>query len=250
MNKLSIILPGYRHQNWRTLYDSAVLACKDLPFEMIIVGPNGDYGNLSEVENFTFIEDYGAPARCAQIAVEHATGDIFCWGADDGVFLEDTLKECYELLKTKTNKDGIIIRYREGGNFPDNSYWVAHTHADLRLGGIHPSYKIAPVGMFNLEYFMSIGGWDCRFEHLNLSNHDLAFRIQLDGGVLYESPTEVFSCVWSAPEADWAPVGKAYHEVDKPLLTGLYSTPNPNRIKIEWENWHSSPDRWTKRFGS
>lgn len=246
---LSIVLPGIRRQNWRALYESAKESVgKSYSFEMIIVGPGKAPEDLIE-DNFKFIEDYGAPARCAQIGVIDAKGTIMTWASDDGVFLPGALERCLDFMIGSANrKEGIIIRYREGGNFPDDSYWKAWTHADLRLPGVNKAYKIAPVGMYFTDYFKEVGGWDCRYEHLNMCCHDLAFRIQNDGGELYQSPTEVLSCTWTPHSIEQIPVMRAYHENDLPLWNEMYFKDQSLRVKIDYNNWRGSPAIWTKRF--
>jgi hypothetical protein len=112
---------------------------------------------------------------------------------------------------------------------------------------------IAPVGMYHLDYFKELGGWDCRFEHLNMCNHDLAFRLQNDGGKLILSPVEVLQCSWvpwNGGDGSWIPIKRAFFEVDLPLLTSIYSTNQSNRIKIDFDNWKSAPCKWEKRFGA
>lgn len=253
MIEISIVLPGYRHANWKPLYDSAVEACNGVPFEMIIVGPKGNIPELEGIENFRFIEDYGTPARCAQIGVFHASGRVMVWASDDGTFQPDSLRQCYLALMLARKKDAIIIRYREGGNFPDDSYWTAHTHADLRLPGVPSTYRIAPVGMYYTDYFKELGGWDCRFEHLNMCNHDLAFRLQNDGGSLIPSPEEVLTCSWvpwSGGDGSWVPIKRAFFENDLPLFKEMYSVDQSSRIRIDYDNWKNSPAKWEKRFGA
>lgn len=253
MTEISIILPGYRHANWKPLYDSAVESCNGVPFEMIIVGPKGNIPELENIPNFKFIEDYGSPVRCAQIAVSNATGRVMVWASDDGTFVKDALRQCYLLLMVSGKKDGIITRYREGGNFPDDSYWTVNYHSNLKLPGVPGHYKIAPVGMYYLDYFKKIGGWDCRYEHLNMCNHDLAFRVQNDGGQLHLSPTEVLTCSWvpwDGGDGSWIPVKRAYFEVDLPLFNSMYSVDQSTRIKIDFNNWKDSPAKWEKRFGA
>jgi len=247
---LSIVLPGIRHHNWKILYDSAVAAIGEYSFEMIIVGPGEIPAELKEVDNFSFYQDYGAPARAAQIGVSHATGRYITWASDDGVFIGNSLSEAVTVLEeASTPKCGVVMRYSEGNNFPDNSYWTAWTHADLRLPGVPKDYQIAPVAMYDLAYFKELGGWDCRYEHLNMCNHDLAFRFQNDGGYFSLSPSEVLRCTWDIHSAEWAPVGRAYRENDLPLWNSMYSQDQSSRIKIDFENWKVSPKVWEKRFG-
>ena len=182
--KLSIILPAIRVQNWKSLYETACTAVGKYAddFEMILVGPTPPLASDIFPENFIWIEDWGAPARCAQKGAAEARGEYMTWGSDDGVFLGNSLEESVDVLEGKKRNTVLTMRYAEGGNSPGPEYWIAHTHADLRLPGIPSDYRIAPVGMYTTSYFKELGGWDCRFEHLNMCCHDLAFRVQNDGG--------------------------------------------------------------------
>ena len=248
--KLSIVLPAIRTKNWKALYESAVtsLGKYSEDFEMIMVGPYPPEDQFPD--NFKWIQDWGAPARCAQKGVEQAQGKYLMWASDDGVFLGNALETALDLRDTLDRKDVIVIRYAEGGNSPSPEYWSAHHHADLRLPGIPTHYKIAPVGMYDTDYFQEIGGWDCRYEHLNMCCHDLAFRVQNDGGKIHLSPDEVLSCTWDVHCAEWQPVGAAYRENDAPLFAEIYNKPhNPNKVVIFWGNWQDSPERWVRRFG-
>ena len=82
-----------------------------------------------------------------------------------------------------------------------------------------------------------------------MGNHDLAFRLQNNGGVIHLSPSIMFTCTWSAPQADWAPVGNAHRENDSPLFSFMYSVERTDRLSLDINNWKNSPARWVRRFG-
>jgi len=247
---LSIVLPGIRRQNWEALYNSAYEAAPDLDWEMIIVGP-GHYPEFMRGKpNFRFISDWGPPARCAQIGVLAAEGVYMTWASDDGVFIPLGLQKAWEVLDNKAFEDGVIMRYREGGNSQTGEYWNAWTHADLRLPGVKNHYKIAPVAMYETEFFMCMGGWDCRFEHLNMCCHDLAFRVQNVGGRFYESPIEILDCTWDVHCEEYQPVRRAYLETDLPLWNQMYGEKDPERKEIDYNNWLDCYPVWEKRFGA
>lgn len=58
-------------------------------------------------------------------------------------------------------KDIVIVKYAEGrgisGNCPEDSYWTAWTHPDLRLPGVPQDYQIHLLAMYKLEYFRELG---------------------------------------------------------------------------------------------
>lgn len=258
---ISICLPGHRVGLWEKFYNSIGPAIGPYTWELIMVGPNDPPNSLTEKRNFKFFKDFGHPARCAQIATTLAEGKLMMWGSDDGYYMPNSIKECIELHREKEDKDVIVVRYAEGRNFsgtgmPDD-YWVAK-HPDgswsncwpehQRVLGIQDDWMIAPVGLYNLEYFRNLGGWDCRFEHLNMCCHDLTFRAQNLGSRVYLSPSLVLNCDWNPNEGDHIPVHNAYHENDLPLFVDLYSKDQSDRTKISYFNWTAADSIWRRRF--
>jgi len=246
---LSIIVPGIRPNNWVKLFNELNLYAGDVSFEIIFIGPHFPPNELSEHLNVRYIRDFGSPARCLQLAAGLCTGEKMCWIPDDIIISDNTLFECYKILSDKPVNDGMTLRYSEGPGFTGNQpeqeeYWIGYTHADQQLPGVDPTWKIAPIFMYDLKYFIEIGGLDCKFEHVNINTHDLAYRIQNNGGVIHSSPRRVLS-------ADWEGLGgivqSSYHLNDLPLFQSIYSQ-KIDRYKIDFDNWKSSPSFWDKRY--
>jgi len=251
---LSICLPGYRIENWERLYNSVYDSCKRYKWEMIICGPfpiEEIQYELPGIENFKYIFDKGSPCRCGQIATTFATGEYLTWGSDDGYFLENSLDEAIDLIKSKEYKDIVAMRYLEGPNFTGvlegPNWFVGVYHQDQRLPGVNPSWKIAPVGMYNTEYFKYLGGFDCQYDHINLSSHDLAYRVQRDGGNVYLSENAISTHHWDVNHETWRPMRDAYQLNDLPLFQKQYAEYNPDRICIPYDNWKNSPSEWGRR---
>jgi len=249
---VSICLPGHRDYNFQKVYDSLAESVSPYTWELIIVGPNQPTPELLAQDNFKFFHDFGTPTRSAQIATSLAEGSLMMWGSDDGIFMKGAIAECIDLYQTKPPIDVITVRYREGpgmsGVTPNDDYWKAWTHADQRLPGIPKDFMCAPVGLYNLEYFRWLGGWDCRFEHLNMCCHDLVFRAQRAGSKVYLSPSLVHDCDFNGGTGDHVPVMDAYAANDLPLFNALYSQPAVDRIRIDYFNWAASPSVWKRRF--
>jgi hypothetical protein len=235
------------------LYESIGPSIEPYTWELILVGPNDPPPELFEKPNFKFFKDFGTPARSAQIATTLAEGVYMTWGSDDGIFMPGALRECLDLYRNVNARDVITVRYCEGpgmtGKMPDDDYWKPWTHADQRLPGIPKEFWCAPVGMYNLDYFRWLGGWDCRFEHLNMCCHDLVFRAQRAGSSVHLSPSLVHSCDFNAGTGDHIPVTNAYHANDLPLFNSIYASSAIDRIRIDYFNWMSSPSKWARRFG-
>ncbi len=250
--KLSICLPAHRTHLWEAFYQSAKEAIgNEYSWEMIFVGPNDPPTQFNSRKHFKFLRDYGTPTRCAQMATSIAEGELMMWGSDDGIYVKDSISECIKLHDTLGRKDIIALEYTEGKNragapmHPD--YWTAWHHPTLRVVPNH--YKICLLGMFKLDYFREVGGWDCGFEHLNMNCHDLAFRVQRDGGKIVQSPGLVANHDWNPNEGDHIPVQEAYDKNDLALFQKLYA-PNAHReIKINYFNWMDSSPIWKRRFG-
>ena len=102
--------------------------------------------------------------------------------------------------------------------------------------------------MYNTKYFKDIGGLDCKFLHANMNTHDLAFRVQNVGGVMYLSPETVARFRWSWHDSESKPIQQAYFENDKKLFEEMYSQDQSKRYKIDYDNWMEAESIWKMRF--
>ncbi len=254
--KLSICLPGYRTHLWEQFYNTAAQSIGDHTWELIMVGPNDPPPFFEDKKNFKFVKDFGSPARCGQIAVSLAEGELMMWGSDDGFFRpNNAISNCIAKHDTIGYKDAIALRYTEGslngGTESNENYFFAHHHSPLRF--VPEDYMILCVGMAKTKYFRELGGWDCRFEQLNLNTHDFSFRLQRDGGKIYKSDLCVSDHTWSPESESNVPVQSAF-EKDYELFREIYYDKDTaylkRPIKIDLFNWVNSPKVWERRFGS
>jgi len=251
---ISIIIPSIRVEKLPAIYMMLEQAVAQYSFEVIIVGPLVIPGILWDRENVRYVKDFGSPSRCVQLGSALAEGKYMCWMSDDCTYMTpQSLGNCISLLETKPNNMwALTLRYFEGegaGEFPLD-YWRGKHHGDMqKLPGIPETYKIAPLGMYHTSYFKHMGGLDCRYEHINMCTHDLAFRVQNDGGEISISPQTVARFYWSWITADAKPVQRAYFETDNPLFQEMYSQDQSKRVRIDYNNWMDAPSRWEKRFG-
>lgn len=249
---LSIIIPSIRVANLAKIHFMIEQAMGPYSFQMIVVGPYDLPQDIASKENVKFMKDFGSPSRCVQMGSTIAEGTYMCWMSDDCTFITpQSLGQCIQVLEGMTEKDGMTLRYFEGdgnGEFPLD-YWRAKHHGDMQaLAGVSDTHKIAPLGMYRTSYFRQIGGLDCRWEHINMCTHDLAFRVQNAGGIIAVSPSTVARFYWSWHTADAKPVQRAYFETDSPLFKEVWSQDQSQRIQIDYWNWMNMPDRWGKRF--
>lgn len=220
--------------------------------EIIAIGPIEETSH----DNFKSISDYGSPSRCFQRAASQSSGKYICNIPDDVIIHPHSLRECISFLNSfETEKRiALTIRYSEGPGFTgnqhlDDSYWIARTHGDLQLPGVKHGWRIAPLFMYKLDEYKTLGGLDCRFEHINLNTHDLAFRFQKSGGEIHLSPVHVLSADWNPADyqGNSNPIHLAYSQNDLPLQRMLYSE-DSDRIFIDYDNWKNEPPVWPRKY--
>jgi hypothetical protein len=257
MIKVSIIIPSINPDKWLSFYHQMTKSSKNNSFELIFVGPYTTE-QISGLKNIKFVRDFGSPSRCFQIGSLLAEGEYLAWGSDDYLIEEDAIDLTFSLIEKENIKDdGVNLLYSEGPNFTgtqhlDSSYWVAHTHPDLRLPGVKTNWRILGAFMYRTETWYKFGGLDCGFEHVNMNTHDFGFVIQANGGRLINSPCRVYRANW----APWdnnnkSPIQLAWEENDKPRFVKLYSDPEyPLKRNININNWKDYPSVWGRRFKS
>ena len=253
--KLSICLPAHRTHLWENFYKSIIHSIGDeYSWELIMVGPNDPPEYFKDKRNFKFFKDYGTPARCFQISLMLAEGELVTWASDDGIYTPGSLKSCVDMHKTLGKKDIVIARHVEGQNHSGrphaggDDFWRAWHHPTLRCAGIPEHFMIILNGMMNLDYLRELGGIDCRYENYNMNLHDLAFRAQRDGCSMHFSQMTVLNCDWNPNEGDHVPVTEAHVEHDMPLFTQLMSEKQEDRIIIDMYNWTDCDPVWKRRF--
>lgn len=255
---ISVVVPSIRPQAWSGLIKGIKeslhsYGAREYFSQIIFVGPYEPLGD-DLPDNCEFIQSWRCPSACLQEGASHAVGEYLCWLPDDIKLEPEALLRCINQFKNAQydDKDGIILKYSEGENFTGTQhlwkeYWVARTHDGLKFKHITHAFMIAPVFLYKTAYFKEMGGLDCRMEHVNMNCHDLAFRIQLDGGDLYPSCTKVFAADWdSNPQRT---VQLAYDENDLPLFKSIWNADTLNRpLKLEFDNWLNTDKKWKRRF--
>jgi len=256
MIDLSIFLPAIRTPKWDAMYDSITKSCTKYSWELVMCGPFELTDYLKTKNNVKMIIDLGSPSRCAQLASFECEGKLIYHCVDDALFLENSIDQAIDFYKQKCkHKDVVNMKYREGLNYSGNpmpeAYWIAWFHEPLRLIGIPNHFKISLHHLMDAEYFRELGGYDCEYEYQNFNLHDLMFRLQADGGIIYDSPTDATTCDhFVGSTGDHAPINEADAQHDHPLFRKTYSDPNilQYRKKIDPNNWAQQPAVWTRRF--
>ena len=250
---VSIVVPGIRTHLWEGFFESCKLACADHKFEVVMIGPFNPPESLLKERNFKYIKDYASVPVCIQKATDHCEGELLYHTVDDGVLYPHSLDEAIGVYHNLGPKDVMNMRYTEGvgSDAPEMApqYWVAGTHADLRLPGINPGWGLSLQPLMRKSYFKELGGLDCRFNYSNHSHHDLAFRIQEHGGRVYQSPKSACNADhMPGRTGDHGPINIAQHDYDDPEFIKMYQAPPTDRIFIDFNNWENQPKVWSLRF--
>jgi len=122
MKKLSVILPSIDPSKWINLYQMIQKSVGEHSFEVIACGPLFPSIELQVAANFRYIREFSCPSRAFMVAANVADAEYITWFPDDCIIIENTLKECIDLLDSKTKNDGLTILYSEGPNFSGNQH--------------------------------------------------------------------------------------------------------------------------------
>lgn len=269
MTNLSIIVPTIRTHLLEDLYQSFCDSCNEHSFEVIFVGPFDIPSTLTEKTNVKYIKDYGQPSRAAQIGLLETKGELTCWITDDCFCYPNTLSQTIGFYEAECIETDIIgMRFFENPDHytaikngtttdysptqrlkshPDN-YWFAGTSYRY-YKGVQPHWGIACLFMTDTHNLKMFGGWDCQWEHLNHSTHDLLFRMQQQGNRFFLTDYDVFVANWyEGTSKDHAPVHYGQLTHDEQLFFQTWAQPN-DRNQISINNWQECPEIWERRFG-
>lgn len=252
---LSIVLPSIRPHLMEQFYHSAdngVHGC--IEHEIVVVGPYEPPKYILDKPNFTWIQDWGSPSRCAQIGALHANGKFIYHTTDDVKFIEGAIHRAFDLAEFN---NVVCCKYTEWYDYQPidmpEDYWV--------LKGL-PCYKGPEFSQINQEWgcfcqfivskelFVGYGGFDAEnFEYLNHVCHDFLFRVQRDGIKTVESKEYVCNARWlQAEQEDHGPIFRSQMFSDLPKFNMMWGTPNDRKI-IDYNNWMRAEAKWTRRFG-
>ena len=258
MNKyqLSILIAGIRPQNWLKLYQSIEKSFSG-SWEIIFVGPYPLPTMLEKFDNIQYREDWGSPIRGLQIALTMARGGYISIAADDGIYLENSLDDVFEMIKKKgyAEKYLVIGKYFEG---PDGwktmnhpVYYLLNFHDGARSKWIPNHCMLMNMMVVPKKLLWDLGGWDCEFEVPAMALCDLAVRVSLCKDVEMEiSPKAIYYCNYMVRrEGDHGPIHDAQTDVDMPRFKRIWDGEIMPVRDISLNNWELAPDRWVRRFG-
>ena len=250
--KLSVFMPTIRVHLLKNWYDSLSNACNGIEFEVVTCGPFKPDKELLDLENFKWIEDFGCPTRAAQIAAIECSGDLIYHTVDDVLFFPNELAN--EVNRLDLDHDEIIaMRYREGqghsGTELSPCYWYSDASYNPALfKGVKGVWGSCIHFLMKRDLFVEFGGFDCLFEYLNHSTHDLLYRIQNSKPVKYSlSNNEISSADWQPDvTGDHAPIHFAQTDHDAYLFKGMWQ--NEKRSgSVGLDNWNRVSPLWSRR---
>lgn len=253
--ELSVLLSGIRPGNWLTLYNS-IKESSSGKFELVIVSPFQPpwcLYDLKDVDNITFVQDWGAPVRCYQIALVNAKGKYIVQAADDGIFCPDALNKAVNALNLNDNSV-VVGKYNEGAENPimnQIDYYYPARHKDTAMPYVPKDCLMLMEGVVPREIMIEVGGWDTRFQTAPMAFIDLSIRLYNKGCKFIFQEEMLFRCShMPGTEGDHKPVHIGQTQRDVPLFQLIYSqAKSKDRIKIDLDNWKDSPSKWNLRFG-
>jgi len=242
--KLSIIVPGIRPQNWQKLYCSVDFSES---WEIIFIGPYPPPFHLSA--DIKYAESFRSPNACQQMGLIVSQGEFITFAADDGVFIPGALDKALSMAEYKKI---VVGKYIEGDNpNPDmlkEDYYRFKYHKTYRLKGVPQNALIFNCGIISRKFMLELGGWDSAFEATTCAHADLGIRASRAGAEMILMDGPMFKCTHQPGKTgDHGPVHNAMKR-DIKTFQKMYAQPN-DRITIPLDNWKSTPEKWSPRFG-
>lgn len=248
---ISIVIPGIRTHLWENVCKTLKESVGKYDWEVIFVGPF-DPPKLDYPVKY--IKSYAPVAVCIQKGFLAAEKEFIYQTVDDAVFIPGAIEKCIDdwYEANLTDKDIINMLYSEGQNYSGQiqgpQHWMVRNFQEFWLPYIDRSWQISCQPLMKRQYILELGGLDCRFEYSNHSHHDLIFRAQLNGSIVYHSAVGV-SKANHMPDrtGDHSPIVDAQLVVDTPVFNELWSQPRQTNIDIN--NYQKFDKPWKARFG-
>lgn len=255
-HQLSVILPTIRKERLANLYESFKLSYSG-DFELIVVSPYELPDELKGKGNIKYIQDWGNPVRCQQLALCQATGDYIHRAVDDSLYLIGSMDKAF----LNIGRNIVALKYTESNASVDRThaafqnmnnpefYNLTYHHQTLKPY-VPAHFKMINFGIYPKSLLLGVGGWDCQFESVAIAELDLAIRIQMFGAEVTLSDDIVLECDWMpGHEGDHGPMHDAFAP-DMEKYNEIYSSPEcENRVVQNLTNWMGSPEKWERRFG-
>lgn len=255
---LTVICPGIRTKNWKTLWDSIAKTFSGSA-EIIFISPYELPEELRGVEGVRWINDWGTPIKCQQKGLIAARGEFITWAADDGYFLPGALDISLKKYNESPEPKKLVMgKYYEGNSTPNPEmskdwYYILNNHNASNSKFFGRNYYMLNVGLVPRELLLEIGGWDCQFEVCPMAYNDCAIRLQNYGVQFIIQDEMMFTCShMPGHEGDHGPIHDAQVLHDEPLFQKIYRESrkaSDSRQKIDINNYGACAEKWERRFG-
>lgn len=264
---VAIILPSIRPKNLVKFWNAAKAACSKYTVQLVVISP---YKLPEELvvhdDSVVYLHSYANPTLCFVLGTKLANAEYLYNCTDDGLIQPEAIDKAVDIHRTILGDDlGMVnMIYEEGvldaetlvplthhNSYHPIQYWYAHYHGDLRLPGIEPHWKICPHFFIKKKYYEILGGVECIFEYINHGLHDLAFRVQADGGRIIDLPFVAYRCSHlPGKSGDHGPIVDAQTGPDLQNFNRIYFEPRAayKRIQLNPDAWKAYPMIWTRRF--
>lgn len=252
---ISIIMPAIRTNNWCKVYES-IQNSTTRSFELIIGSPYDLPAELHKYKNIKIVKDWGSPTRASQIASLLIEGKyVFPTYSDDSIFIKDAIDKNLDLLISlgESIKNVVVAKYSESENYSaptryqdDDYYKLVNAYkTDPRF--VNKDWWIYNTVFMHSEYFLEMGGFDCRFQACPYSHADLAIRCQSDGANTIMSQYPIIMCDHN--QSDHMPIEISQIYEDAPVFNSKYAQEiDKTKNKIDLMNWKAAPIVWRHRF--
>ncbi len=248
---ISVVIPGIRTHLWENVCKTLKESVGKYDWEVIFVGPF-DPPKLDYPVKY--IKSYAPVGVCIQKGFLAAEKEFIYQTVDDAVFIPNAIEQCVNDWYFSNLRDIDIINmlYSEGRDYsgeiqgPQN--WMVRNFPEFWLPYINRSWQTSCQPLMKRDYILEIGGLDCRFQYSNHSHHDLIFRAQLNGSIVYHSRLGVSKADWApGTSKDHGPIVAVQDVIDKPVFDELWS--NPRETHIDINNYKEFDKPWKVRFG-
>lgn len=248
-------MPAIRTNNWCKVYES-IQNSTTRNFELIIGSPYELPPELHKYKNIKIVKDWGSPTRASQIASLLIEGKyVFPTYSDDSIFIKEAIDKNLDLLISlgESIKNVVVSKYSESENYSaptryqdDDYYKLVNAYkTDPRF--VNKDWWIYNTVFMHSEYFLEMGGFDCRFQACPYSHADLAIRCQSDGANTVMSEYPIIMCDHN--QSDHMPIEISQIYEDAPVFNSKYSQEiDKTKNKINLMNWKTAPSVWRHRF--
>ena len=249
--KLSVFMPTIRthlHQVW---YDSLEASCDRHDFEVVMCGPFQPPDSILSKTNVTWVKSFASPTVCAQLAAIACNGEYLLHSVDDALYIPHVVSD---ELDTITDNEIRGMRYREGVNYNGHELPLTYWYCSTAFRGhqiINPNWIHCVHFLVSTKIFIDTGGFDCKYQYLNESEHDWSFRSTYHLGLINSlSKSTITSCSWQEGKTgDHSSIHNAQIYHDQPLFAANWKDSVPDLV-IDINNWKKQPDIWKRFTGS